>query len=150
LQTDKDGTPYATLPPVVNVDPSPAADPRFPPDLPNEPFLLERFVPLDAIAPSPVHRFYQHQLQINGGRMDRYVAWTDSGALPMAYTDTTTLPLYPYARDYTLCDNFFTAAFGGSMLNHLWLISAASPVWHNAPAHRVAQPSWTPPAGCSG
>jgi phospholipase C len=50
------------------------------------------------------------------------------------------LPLYPYARDFTLCDNFFTAAWGGSMLNHIWLISAATPLWPNAPADQVAAP----------
>ncbi len=139
-QVDKGGVPYATLPPVVNPYPSPVPDPRFPRDLPNAPFRLDGYVPLDQTLPSPIHRFYQHQLQINGGRMDGYVAWTDSGALPMGYNDTTKLPLYPYARDYTLADNFFTGAFGGSMLNHFWLICAATLVWPNAPADKVARP----------
>jgi len=140
LQTDRAGRPYETLPPVVNADPSPRPDPRFPADLPNAPFPLERYVPLDRILPSPVHRFYQHILQLNGGRLDRYVAWTDSGALPMGYNDTAKLPLFPYAREYVLADNCFTAAFGGSMLNHIWLIAAATPVWPNAPADKVARP----------
>jgi acid phosphatase len=75
---------------------------------------------------------------MDGGRIDLYVAWTNAGGLPMAYYDTQQLPLYPYARDYTLADNFFTAAFGGSMLNHLWLICACTPVWSSAPANMVA------------
>jgi len=29
------------------------------------------------------------------------------------------------AHKYTLCDNFFHSAFGGSFLNHMWLIAAA-------------------------
>ncbi len=31
-----------------------------------------------------------------------------------------------------LADNFFHAAFGGSFLNHAWLICACTPVWPNA------------------
>ena len=140
-QTNADGVPYATLPPIVNswANP-PAIDTRFPPDLPNEPFLIEEYVPLGDIDPSPTHRFYQHQLQVNGGRMDRYVVWSDTGGLPLGHFDTEKLPLYPYAREHTLCDNYFTAAWGGSMLNHIWLIAAMTPLWPGAPADQVAQP----------
>ncbi|MBA3450640.1 MAG: acid phosphatase [Chloroflexia bacterium] len=140
-QTDERGVPYARLPPVVNgwTDP-PTVDTRFPADLPNEPFLLDRYAPLDSIDPSPVHRFYQHQLQVNGGRMDRYVLWSGTGGLPLGHADTETLPLFPFAREYTLCDNFFTAAWGGSMLNHIWLIAASTPLWPNAPSSQIAEP----------
>src|SRR5918993_2418787 len=53
-QTDADGIPYATLPQVINswADP-PAVDTRFPLDLSNEPFLIEQYVPLGDIDPSP-------------------------------------------------------------------------------------------------
>jgi acid phosphatase len=140
-QTNANGVPYVTLPPVVNswANP-PAIDTRFPSDLPNEPFLIEKYVPLGDIDPSPTHRFYQHQLQVNGGRMDRYVVWSDTGGLPLGHFDTEKLPLYPYAREHTLCDNYFTAAWGGSMLNHIWLIAANTPLWPSAPADQVAQP----------
>src|SRR5918993_1691733 len=142
-QSDADGVAYSTLPPIVNswADP-PAVDTRFPSDLTNEPFLIEDYVPLGDIDPSPTHRFYQHQLQVNGGRMDRYVVWSDTGGLPLGHFDTEKLPLHPYAREFTLCDNFFTAAWGGSMLNHIWLIAAATPLWPGAPADQVAQPQF--------
>ena len=42
------------------------------------------------------------------------------------------------AHNYTLCDNFFHSAFGGSFLNHIWLIAAASPVFPNAPIASIA------------
>jgi len=35
-----------------------------------------------------VHRFYQHQDQINGVRMDRLVAWTNVGGLVMSSYDS--------------------------------------------------------------
>ena len=137
-QTDKAGRPLATLGPVLGEDGTP--DQRFPTDLPNAPFPMEAHIGLDEIAPSPVHDYYQNILQANGGRMDRFVAWTDAGAATMGYFPTELLPLYPFARDYTLCDNYFVSAWGGSMLNHIWLIAAATPVWPAAPAHQVAQP----------
>jgi phospholipase C len=142
-QTDANGVPYVTLPQIVNSwTTPPSADTRFPADLPNEPFLIEKYVPLTEIVPSPTHRFYQHQLQVNGGRMDRYVVWSSTGGLPFGYYDTTKLPLFPYAQQYTLCDNYFTAAWGGSMLNHIWLIAAATPLWPAAPAARIAVPTF--------
>jgi acid phosphatase len=140
-QVDLDGEIYETLPQPIDPEASPPApDDRFPDSLPNAPFMIDAFVPPDEEVPSSSHLFYQHQLQINDGWMDRYVAWGNTGGLPMGYYNTTDLPLYPYARDYTLADNFFTAAFGGSMLNHFWLVCACTPTWPDAPADIVAQP----------
>jgi acid phosphatase len=42
------------------------------------------------------------------------------------------LPLYKIAQQYTLADNFFMAAFGGSFLNHQWLACACTPFYPNA------------------
>ncbi len=141
-QVDKDGIPYQTLPPVRNNHNSTAPDTRFPANLPNAPFLIDQYVPADQKIPSPVHRFYEYQLQINGGKMNQYVVWSDTGALAMGYYDTHKLPLYPYARQYTLADNYFSSAYGGSMLNHFWLICACTPRWENAPADFVAHPEY--------
>jgi acid phosphatase len=145
-QTDLTGRPYPTLPPVIpGAGPQPnEIDRRFPRDLPNAPFAIDPFVAPDQKTPSPVHRYYQHILQINGGRMDRYVAWGGTGALPMGYYETAKLPLYGLAREFTLADNFFTAAFGGSWLNHMWLICACPPVFPNAPAAMRADPRFDP------
>ena len=74
-----------------------------------------------------IHKFYQNQEQINGGRNDRFVAASDAGALAMGYYDGSTLPLWKWAKDYVLADNFFMGAFGGSYLNHFWLICACTP-----------------------
>ncbi|WP_157219871.1 acid phosphatase [Flavisphingomonas formosensis] len=73
-----------------------------------------------------VHTFYNNQLQINGGRNDGFVAWGDSGALVMGhYGDgSSNLRLWQIAREFTLCDNFFMGAFGGSYFNHQYLIAA--------------------------
>ena len=75
-----------------------------------------------------VHAFYQNQMQINGGRNDGFVAWGDSGALVMGYySQPEKLRLWKLAQEFTLCDNFFMAAFGGSFLNHQFLISGRAP-----------------------
>jgi phospholipase C len=79
-----------------------------------------------------VHRFYQEQFQLDGGRQDRYMLGSDGAGLVMGTYDTTALPVYEYLHEpghpkYAILDDFFQAAFGGSFLNHQWLIAAASP-----------------------
>lgn len=151
VQVDKNDKPYTTLPPVLvslrydgfgaPIDTLPGLpDPRFPKDLPNKPFLIDPIVPNNVLVGTPLHRFYHHQLQINGGAMNKFVAWTDVGAQVMGRYDTTKLPLFAYAKEFTFADNFFTAAFGGSWLNHMWLACACTPVWPNAPAEYIAKP----------
>lgn len=141
-QVDKDGKAYETLPQVVNNFHSTAPDTRFPADLPNAPFEIDQYVPADQEIPSPVHRFYEYQLQINGGKLDKYVAWSDTDGLAMGYYDTQKLPLYPYAKAFTLADNYFSSAYGGSMLNHFWLVCACTPRWENAPPEFIAHPEY--------
>ncbi len=62
-QVDKNGVIYQTLPQPFNAPkelPGPAgSDTRFPADLPNAPFPINRYVALDQLVPTPVHRFYQ-------------------------------------------------------------------------------------------
>jgi len=134
-QTDRDGKPFAHLPPVKLVRPYREAtvDGRFPTDLPNGPFRADRFVGIGETTGDLVHRFYQEQLQINGGRMDRFAAWSDAGGLTMSIYDASRMPLWRYARDYVLADNFFHGAFGGSFLNHIYLVCACVPEYKDAP-----------------
>jgi acid phosphatase len=87
-----------------------------------------------------VHEFYQEQFQLNGGQQNRYVIGSDSVGLTMGHYDTKALPVYKYLHapshpKYVIEDDFFQAAFGGSFLNHQWLIAAASPTYPNAPAN---------------
>jgi len=84
-----------------------------------------------------VHRFYQEQYQLNGGAQNRYVTGSDAVGLTMGFYDTPTLPIYVYLHQdghphYAIADNFFQAAFGGSFLNHQWLVAARTPVWPDA------------------
>jgi phospholipase C len=84
-----------------------------------------------------VHRFYQEQYQIDGGKQDRYVTGSDAVGLSMGYYDTTQLPIYQYlhsqgAPKYVIADNFFQGGFGGSFLNHQVLVAAQAPVFVNA------------------
>src|SRR5436309_7024187 len=81
-----------------------------------------------------VHRFYQEQYQVDGGKMDKFVAWSDAAGLVLSYYDATNMPEGKLAQQFTLADNFFHAAFGGSFLNHFWLICACTPTNPNAPA----------------
>lgn len=108
--------------------------------LPNAPFALSTPdgdpLPHGVVTRDLIHSFYNNQLQINGGRNDRFVAWGDSGALVMGhYADgSANLRLWQIAREFTLCDNFFMGAFGGSFLNHQYLIAARPPLYPRADA----------------
>src|SRR5712691_639938 len=130
----------------------------------NSPFQIDTFIPTttrtcpkpsqgtNALPPSPnnlpggctrdlVHRFYQEQYQLDGGKQDHYVTGSDANGLTMGFYDTRALPIYKYLHSddhphYAILDNFFQAAFGGSFLNHQWLIAAATPTWPGAPAER--------------
>ncbi|HTN78270.1 MAG TPA: alkaline phosphatase family protein [Acidimicrobiales bacterium] len=84
-----------------------------------------------------VHRFYQEQYQIDGGKQDRYVTGSDAVGLTMGSYDSTKLPIYTYlhsagAPSYVIADNFFQGGFGGSFLNHQVLVAAQAPVFANA------------------
>jgi len=99
-------------------------------------------LPNGVITRDLVHRFYQNQMQINAGRNNQFAAWGDSGGLVMGHyrSSAETLRLWGLAQQYTLCDNFFMAAFGGSWLNHIFLISAQAPFYpdvHNGPAAKL-------------
>lgn len=135
IQVDKAGKPYQTLPPPLAnpVNGRRDPDPRFPADLPNAPWRLNDFVAPDEQAANLIHAFYRQQYQINGGRMDSFVAWGDAGGLTMGCWDAESLPLDELARQYTLADRFFHAAFGGSFLSHQWLIAARTPRFPDAP-----------------
>jgi acid phosphatase len=85
-----------------------------------------------------VHKFYQEQYQLNGGQQNRYVTGSDSVGTSMGYYDTTALPIYEYlhgngAPKYVIADQFFQGAFGGSYLNHQYLIAAQPLLWPSAP-----------------
>jgi phospholipase C len=80
-----------------------------------------------------VHRFYQEQYQLHGGQQDRYVTGSDAAGLTMGGYRTQDLPIYRYLHskegpNYVVADRFFQGAFGGSFLNHQWLIAARAPL----------------------
>ena len=108
--------------------------------LPNAPFSIESAftaqskVTLSAstVTRDLYHRFFEHQMQIDGGSNDGYAAWSDAGGLAMGHYDYSHSALFALARQYVLADRFFQGAFGGSFLNHQYLICACAPEYPNA------------------
>jgi len=127
----------------------------------NAPFQLDTYIPASAkTCPDPavspangvrdpngfrggctrdlVHRYYQEQYQLDGGRQDRYTTASDALGLTQGYYATRQLPIYKYLHRkhhprYAIADDFFQSAFGGSFLNHQWLVAARTPFWPSAP-----------------
>ncbi|MBD8257375.1 acid phosphatase [Pseudomonas fluorescens] len=153
-QRDRDGSVLPALPPswggVLQVGPQTVdgvtypSEVQFQESLPNAPFALKgpqgEDLPLSLVTRDLWHVFYQNQMQINGGKNDGFVAWGDSGGLVMGHYAQSryALRLWDVAKEFVLCDNFFQGAFGGSFLNHQYLISATAPFYPNA-AQSVAK-----------
>jgi acid phosphatase len=147
-QRDRDGKMLETLPPcwggVCQIGPQAidgvpyATGVQYQENLANAPFPLKgpsgEDLPLAVVTRDLWHVFYQNQMQINGGKNDAFVAWADSGGLTMGHYSQTqySLRLWDVAKEFVLCDNFFQGAFGGSFLNHQYLISATAPFYPQA------------------
>jgi len=149
-QKDRDGTTVlATLPQTwgggvtapgssVTITPAQSAN------LPNAPFAIETAftkvngngagakLDTSVVTRDLYHRFFENQMAINGGKNDMFAAWEDAGGLTMGHFDYSASPLYKLAQASVLADNFFEGAFGGSFLNHQYLICACAPEFPNA------------------
>jgi acid phosphatase len=162
LQVKQDGQTYACLlqidpnlaaPPLSTRCNDDANGTTITSHFPNRPFAIDDYIkPTDTTCPQPgsysavlkgtglpggctadlVHRFYQEQYQLDGGRQDRYTTGSDAVGLTQGYYRTKNLPIYRYlhstgAPRYVIADRFFQGAFGGSFLNHQFLVAAAAP-----------------------
>ena len=79
----------------------------------------------------------------NPPRLDpdhRHGAWLTRAttAVREQFTEQDIPAYFAYARQFTLCDQYFTDVAGPSTPNHLMLIAAASPVIDNPPRYRLA------------
>src|SRR3954470_21435029 len=138
VQRDHDGTP---LPELVVFGSDGKPDPRFP-RMPNKPFRIDAPPvnrPPTTIVPSPIHAFFHNQEQIDGGRNDRFAAMSTVGGWVMGHYDGSQFRMWKWAQEYTLADNFFMGAFGGSYLNHQYLVCACAPRHADAPESMRAQ-----------
>ena len=100
--------------------------------IPNQPFEASPYLPISTTWPNdPKHTFYATQYNDNGGAMNGF-AWASGkvGAFGLAYYNLTGSWLFQLAMNYTLFDNFFQSAYGGVMVNHLYLVSAQIPTWN--------------------
>jgi phospholipase C len=122
-QLDSTGTPYAHLP----FNDSAHFGSQL--SLANGPWDLTRYLDADSLTEDLVHRYYQEQWQINGGLNNRFASGSDAKGLSMSYVDCTNLPLGVLGAQGVVMDHFFHSAFGGSFLNHIWMVSAQTPRW---------------------
>jgi acid phosphatase len=140
-QTDRDGVSVLpTLPPtwggVTAAGVTPVVTQAQSTGLANAPFSVEGTFGLSTFTVSRdlYHRFFENQMEIDGGKNDQFAAWADAGGLTMGHYDYSKSALYQLAQKYTLADEFFAGAFGGSFLNHQYLICACAPAYPNADA----------------
>jgi acid phosphatase len=143
-QLDRNGSVLPVLPPtwggVTAAGVTPVVTQQQSAGLPNAPYSIEHAFTAQSgatLSTSTVtrdlwHRFFEHQMQIDGGKNDGYAAWSDAGGLALGHYDYGNSALYALAKEFVLADNFFQGAFGGSFLNHQYLICACAPEYPHA------------------
>jgi acid phosphatase len=131
-------------------------DTRIPAGLPVAQYNLAQYAPTSSLTGDILHRFWHQQLEIDNGvletpangpySMDKFVTWSDNQGQVFSAYDSTNLPEGLLAQQYTLADNFFHSAYGGSYLNHQWLVCACTPTWNQAlpTSTTTALASWDP------
>ena len=124
-------TPAQTVPPLpINGS---IIDPNFPTSLNTlAPYDMSGYITPGTLTGDIVHRYWTEAMQIDGGANDKFITFSDNPGLVMSHFDATQLPEGKLAQQYTMCDNYFHSAFGGSFLNHQFFIAAAAPVYPNA------------------
>ncbi len=163
LQKSATGSPYTYLPVPYQIPGFANAV------LDNRPFHLGPFIPSRNNVPwDPLHHFFRMFAQIDGGKMDYFVALallgphvffdtshklspgqmmlaesTPSGAVLGYYMRDDLPDYYRLADEYVLFDNFFQAMSGGSTGNALYLIAARSAVSSKVPPDKIG--SLAPP-----
>ncbi|TXI80905.1 MAG: acid phosphatase [Cupriavidus sp.] len=156
-QKDRDGSTLSMLPPIwgglsagTTVDSAGGATASTltqaeTTGLPNKPFQIDssngfangfngKTVDYTVVTKDLYHRFYNNQMQIGpNGDNSSFPAWADAGGEVMGYYDGSKMALWNLVKTQgVLADNFFQAAFGGSFLNHQYLICACAPEYPNA------------------
>src|SRR5450830_1757939 len=82
------------------------------------------------------HRFFENQMQINGGANDMFAAWSDAGGLTMGRFDTSGTAMYKLAQQYVLADNITPANYFGD--GKFYAVNTMQPPYQpsgNAPAN---------------
>src|SRR5216684_7443776 len=112
-QKDRDGSVLAALPPtwggVTAAGVTPVVTQAQSTGLPNAPFSVETaFTPASGVELSTFtvtrdlyHRFFENQMEIDGGKNDKFAAWADAGGLTMGHFDYSKSALYQLAQKYT-------------------------------------------------
>jgi phospholipase C len=69
----------------------------------------------------------------------RHHAWLTrkTTAVKAQFVEQDIPAYFAYAREFTLCDNYFTDVAGPSTPNHLMLIAGDSPIINNPPSYRL-------------
>ena len=139
-QVDRDGKPLTMLPQtwggVTAPGQTPVVTQAQSANLRNAPFDIAKAfgttLSIAVITRDLYHRFFENQMQIGNGNNEKFAAYADGGGLTMGNYDGSEMALWKIAQQYVLADNFFMGAFGGSYLNHQYLICACAPEYPNA------------------
>ncbi|HEV7557803.1 MAG TPA: alkaline phosphatase family protein, partial [Kofleriaceae bacterium] len=108
-QVDRDASLLAKLPQswggVTSAGFTPVITQAMSDNLPNQPYALSAtYTGFDdtTITRDLVHRFFENQMQIDGGANDQFTAYSDAGGLVMGYFDGSQMAMWDVASHYVL------------------------------------------------
>jgi phospholipase C len=89
---------------------------------------VKPYLTFDPESPDMPHEWYSSHVALDGGRMDAFLPAEGYDRATMSYYDYHTIPLYwDMAREYVLCDNFFSSVLSYTLPNHWYMVAAAAP-----------------------
>lgn len=104
---------------------------------------------IDPTSPDMPHEWFTSHVAYDGGRGDGFLPAEGYNRATMSYYDYHTIPLYwDMAREYVLCDRFFSSALSYSTPNHWYLIAADTPsaaLYYMLGGHRTLSKPVPPP-----
>jgi len=139
-QNDFDGSVLPTLPPtwggVTAAGQSVTITPASTANMPNQMFHIDSpsgfgstgtVVGQNGITRDLWHRFYQNQMQFNGGKNDKFAAFADAGGLTMGYYDGADLPFYyGLYNTFAIGDRYCASVLGPTFPNRFYLLAGTS------------------------
>ncbi len=138
-QQDRDGSILPTLPQtwggVTAAGAKPVVTQAQSSGLPNAPFSIEHAftaqsnvtLSTSVVTRDLAHRFFEHQMQIDGGKNDGYAAWNRCRRADHGPFRLQSFGALRIGASVCIGRPVFQGAFGGSFLNHQYLICACAP-----------------------
>jgi phospholipase C len=93
-----------------------------------EGYCIRPFLITTPVTPDMPHNWNSSHIAYDNGKMDKFIE-AEGNIFTMAYYNNITIPYYwELAKNYVLCDNFFSSVLSFSQPNHWYSIAGQAPI----------------------